>query len=87
MWCREYDKAWEHLAEANRLQHTVTSYDPQHDAMLFKVSCSSLSPLNNGFLSFPLAPAPASSFLLLNCQLTLLGHVLIMPMLRSHRAC
>ena len=55
MWCREYDKAWEHLAEANRLQHTVTSYDPQHDAMLFKVSCSSLSPLSHLSLYLPRA--------------------------------
>ncbi len=37
VWCREYDKAWKHLAEANQLQRSLVSYDPQHDAMLSQV--------------------------------------------------
>lgn len=46
---REYDKAWKHLAEANQLQRSLGSYDPQHDAMLFQVkpvsSCHPVTPL------------------------------------------
>ena len=38
LWCREYDKAWNHLAEANQLQRSLVSYDSQHDAMLFQVT-------------------------------------------------
>ncbi len=34
---RQFDAAWEHLAEANRLQRTIVSYDAKHDALLYQV--------------------------------------------------
>ena len=36
--CREYDKAWNSLAEANQLQKLSSDYNPEHDAALVKVS-------------------------------------------------
>lgn len=35
---REFDKAWDSLAEANRLQKLSSDYSPEHDAALVKVS-------------------------------------------------
>ena len=39
MYFRQFDKAWKHLAEANRLQHSTVSYSKDNDNVLFQVHC------------------------------------------------
>ena len=35
--CRKVEEAWEHLEEANRLQHATAGYSSDHENMLFDV--------------------------------------------------
>ena len=35
--CRKFDKAWQHLQQANDLQHSKAGFDASHDATLLKV--------------------------------------------------